>query len=112
MLHWYAGPNGENIAQKENGWAKNNTQRYNNPDYDALYEQLEKTLDAQEAARLLIQMNDLLIADVVSIPIVQRAFSTYALSNKVRNENLANGPSFVLPLWNIANWNAPDDQLK
>jgi len=111
MSRWYAGPNGENIAQKENGWAKDNTQRYTNPDYDALYEKLVDTLDAQEAAKLLIQMNDLLIADVVAIPIVARAFSTYALSNRVRNENLANGPSFVLPMWNIANWNAPDDQL-
>jgi len=109
MKRWYAGADGENIAQKENGWAKDNTQRYRNPDYDALYEQLEATLDAQEAAQLLIQMNDLLIADIVEIPIVVRAFSTYALSNRVRNDNLANGPSFVLPFWNIANWSAPDD---
>lgn len=112
MNRWYAGKDGENIAQKENKWAKDNTQRYNNPDYDALYEQLINTLDANEAAQLLIKMNDLLIADVVAIPIVVRAFSTYALSNRVRNDNLANGPSFVLPFWNIANWNETDDLLK
>ncbi len=112
MNRWYAGKDGENIAQKENGWARDNTQRYNNPDYDVLYEKLVNTLDAGEAAKLLIEMNDLLVADVVEIPIVVRAFSTYALSNRVRNDNVANGPSFVLPFWNIANWNAPDDQLK
>jgi peptide/nickel transport system substrate-binding protein len=112
MNRWYAGPNGENIAQKENGWAKDNTQRYNNPDYDALYEKLLDTLDPNEAAQLLIKMNDLLIADVVEIPIVVRAFSTYALANRIRNDNLANGPSFVLPFWNIANWNETDDLLK
>jgi len=112
MLRWYAGKDGENIAQKENNWARPNTQRYNNPKYDALYDTLVKTLDANEAAHILIQMNDLLIEDVALIPIVIRAFSTYALSNRIRNDNLANGPSFVLPLWNIANWNETDDLLK
>jgi hypothetical protein len=31
-----------------------------------------------------------------------------AFDNRIRNENLANGPSFVLPFWNIANWNLND----
>lgn len=28
---------------------------------------------------------------------------------RVRNDNLANGPSFVLPFWDIANWNETGD---
>ncbi len=108
MNRWYAGPNGENIAQAENEWQRDNTQRYQNPEYDALYEELLVETDIDAAIDKLIALNDLLIADVAHIPIVNRSVGTYALSNRIRNENLANGPSFVLPFWNIANWNLND----
>ena len=105
MNRWYAGPDGENIAQAENDWQRDNTQRYQNPDYDALYENLLLETDVDAAIDQLIALNDVLIADVAHIPIVNRSVGTYALSNRMRNENLANGPSFVLPFWNLANWN-------
>lgn len=108
MSRWYAGPEGENIAQAANDWQKNNTQRYQNPEYDAMYEALLTETDEQAAFEQLIALNDLLIADVVQIPIVNRSVGTYALSNRIRNENMANGPSFVLPFWNLANWNLND----
>src|SRR5699024_792876 len=97
LNRWYAGPNGENIAQKENDWQKDNTQRYQNPEFDALYEELVDTIDTDRAIALLIKANDMLIADVVAIPIVNRAVGSYALANRIRNENLANGPSFIVP---------------
>jgi peptide/nickel transport system substrate-binding protein len=105
MNRWYAGPDGSNIAQAENDWQLDNTQRYQNPEYDALYEELLQATDTEQAIDMLIQLNDMLIADVVEIPIVNRSVGSYALNNRIRNENLANGPSFVLPFWNIANWN-------
>lgn len=108
MNRWYAGPDGSNIAQQENDWQKDNTQRYQNPEYDALYEQLLEETDTDAAIEMLIQLNDMLIEDVVEIPIVNRSVGSYALANRVRNDNLANGPSFVLPFWNIANWNLND----
>lgn len=108
MNRWYAGPDGENIAQRENDWQRDNTQRYNNPEYDAAYEALLLETDADAALEGLIALNDLLIADVVQIPLVNRSVGSYALQNRIRNENLANGPSFVLPFWNIANWNLND----
>ncbi len=108
MNRWYAGPDGENIAQKENEWQRDNTQRYRNPEYDAAYEALLLETDAAAALEGLIALNDILIGDVVQIPIVNRSVGTYALANRIRNENLANGPSFVLPFWNIANWNLND----
>lgn len=116
MRHWYAGPDGENISQRDNQWLGErevfegvlaDTQRYNNPDYDELYEQLEQTLDQGEANRLLVKMNDLLVADVVEIPVVRRD-TLYALATRVRPENIAPSP-FNTPLWNIANWNETDD---
>ena len=103
---WYAGPGGENIAQRSNGWQGQNFQRYNNPEFDALYDELVTMTDPEQAYQQLIAMNDVLINDVVIIPEVNRAADTYAISNNLRDENVAIGP-FELNYWNIANWNRP-----
>ena len=103
MLRWVS-HNGENIPQKENGWAEVDESRYNNPEYDALYDQAAKETDPQKAAELFIQMNDMLIDDVVVIPIVQRATEKYGLAKTLNKENIAGGPFDAL-YWNIANWN-------
>ncbi len=108
MNRWYAGPDGENIAQAENDWQRDNTQRYRSEQYDAMYEDLLGETDEDAAFEQLIALNDHLIEDVVQIPIVNRSVGTYALANRIRNANLANGPSFVLPFWNLANWNLND----
>jgi peptide/nickel transport system substrate-binding protein len=95
--------NGENIPQLSNGWAKTDESRYNNPEYDALYHQAESATDPAAAADLFIQMNDLLVNDVVVIPIVQRASEKYAIAKTVNHDNIAGGP-FEALYWNIANW--------
>jgi peptide/nickel transport system substrate-binding protein len=103
MLRWVS-HNGENIPQKENGWAEVDESRYNNPEYDALYDQAAKETDPEKAAELFIQMNDMLIDDVVVIPIVQRATEKYGLAKTLNKDNIAGGPFDAL-YWNIANWN-------
>jgi peptide/nickel transport system substrate-binding protein len=103
MLRWVS-HNGENIPQKENGWAEVDESRYNNPEYDALYDQAAKEIDPQKAAELFIRMNDMLIDDVVVIPLVQRATEKYGLAKTLNKENIAGGP-FESLYWNIANWN-------
>ncbi|MGB3305434.1 MAG: peptide ABC transporter substrate-binding protein [Thermomicrobiales bacterium] len=105
MADWYAGPNGSNIAQKENGWQGTNRQRWVNADFDALYEKLQKVTDLETAFSLLIQMNDIIIGDRAVIPQVNRSADTYAISRKLRNENVALGVGFEYSYWNIANWN-------
>ncbi len=101
---WYAGPDGENIAQEENGWSGNNYQRYANPDYDALYEQLLATTDYETAIDLLIQMNDVVIGDRAVIPLVARTFY-YAIANRLNRANMELDNDWVGPFDNIANWN-------
>jgi peptide/nickel transport system substrate-binding protein len=101
---WYAGPDGNNIAQESNGWQGQNYQRYNNPDFDALYDELLTLTDLEQAYDTLIEMNDVLINDVVIIPQVNRAADKYAIANTLRDENVALG-SFELNYWNVANWN-------
>jgi peptide/nickel transport system substrate-binding protein len=104
MLGWYAGPNGENIAQKENNWNGQNYQRYSNPEYDALFEAVQTETDLERAAEMFIQMNDILINDVAVIPLVNRAADKYAISVTLRDENVALSP-FEQNYWNIVNWN-------
>jgi peptide/nickel transport system substrate-binding protein len=104
MQGWYAGPDGSNIAQQANGWSGQNDSRYNNPEYDALYDQLVVATDPEAAAELFIRMNDIVIQEFVVIPLVNRAAEKVAILNTLREANL--GLSQWEPTyWNIANWN-------
>ncbi len=60
------------IAQKANNWAGRNIVRWANAEYDRLWKQAETELDPVKRAALFIRMNDLLIKDVVVIPVVWR----------------------------------------
>ncbi|HVL22979.1 MAG TPA: peptide ABC transporter substrate-binding protein [Thermomicrobiales bacterium] len=110
VVSWYAGPNGENIAQKENSWQGQNYNRWANADYDAKFEELQKTTDFEAASALLIELNDMLIENVVVIPEVNRSVDTYAVSTRLRKENCVLGPLNDLVYWNIVNWNLADGQ--
>jgi peptide/nickel transport system substrate-binding protein len=103
MLRWVS-HNGENIPQKENGWSQLNEGRYNNPEYDALYDQVATEIDPEAAAQAFIKMNDILVNDVVLIPLVQRSSEKYGIAKTLRPENIAGGP-FEALYWNIKNWN-------
>jgi peptide/nickel transport system substrate-binding protein len=104
MLTWYAGPEGENIAQASNNWSGQNYGRYQNAEYDELFEQVRLETNIEKAAELFIQLNDILINDVAVIPLVNRAADKYAISTTLRDENVALSP-FEYNYWNIANWN-------
>jgi peptide/nickel transport system substrate-binding protein len=101
---WYADEGGRNIAQASNGWSGQNYQRYNNPEFDALFNQLVAESNLEAAAQICIQMNDVLINDVAVIPQVNRPSDTYAISKKLVEENVDLGVGFEVTFWNIANW--------
>jgi peptide/nickel transport system substrate-binding protein len=102
MVRWYAGADRSNIAQKSNGWAGRNIQRYANPEFDALYEQAQTEANMEASAQLFIQMNDILYNDAAVLPLV-RAGTRVAVSRRLNLENIALGP-FEFDYWNIANW--------
>jgi peptide/nickel transport system substrate-binding protein len=110
VVSWYAGPDGENIAQKENSWQGQNYNRWANAEYDQKFEQLQQTTDFEEASALLIELNDMLINNVVVIPEVNRSVDTYAVATRLRKENCVLGPLNDLVYWNIVNWNLADGQ--
>jgi peptide/nickel transport system substrate-binding protein len=102
MLRWYAGPNGDNIAQASNAWTGRNFQRYNNPDYDALYEASQTESNPDRQNELFISMNDILYNDAAVLPLV-RIGSKIAVSRTLNLDNIAPSP-YEFDYWNIANW--------
>ncbi len=64
----------EQIPQQDNSWAAGlNVERWCNAEYDALYQQVAAEIDPDLRQQIIIQMNDMLIEDVVMIPLVHVA---------------------------------------
>jgi peptide/nickel transport system substrate-binding protein len=87
------------IPQKANSWAGYNNERWCNKDYDALLTQANNELDPAKRTQEFIQMNDMLIDDVVMIPIVSLA-SVYGSSKSLTDVQLTP--------WDYATWNIQD----
>ena len=88
------------IAQKANKWTGRNAVRWANAEYDRLWQQAKTELDPVKRAALFIRMNDLVIEDVVVIPVVWRN-QVHAVSHSLRG--LEVGP-WDYALWNLAYW--------
>lgn len=102
MQYWYAGKDNANVAQKANNWSTTNTYRYVNPDYDAVYEQAMVEVDPEKLNALLIQMNDIIINDHATIPLVNGG-SKFSMARWLTEDNIAAGP-FEFLFWNLSNW--------
>ena len=103
MIGWYAGPDGENIAQASNNWNGQNYGRYQSAEYDDLFEMVRLETDINKAAEMFIQLNDILINDVAVVPLVNRAAGKSAISNELVAGNIGLS-DFEVDYWNIANW--------
>jgi peptide/nickel transport system substrate-binding protein len=88
------------IARKDNNWAGQNVVRWVNADYDRLWKQAETELDPVKRAALFIRMNDLLVEDVVVIPLVWRN-EVVAISSRLYGMSLTTWDS---TLWDLAYW--------
>jgi len=60
------------VAQKSNMWQGRNITRWQNPDYDKLWNAAATELDPVKRAAMFIKMNDLVVDDVVVIPLIFR----------------------------------------
>jgi peptide/nickel transport system substrate-binding protein len=88
-------------ASKANKWQGRNITRWKNADFDALYEASTHEADPVKRAALFIAMNDLVIKNVVTIPVVYRP-SVAAVSNRL-HVLLSGWDSYI---WNLHNWYA------
>jgi peptide/nickel transport system substrate-binding protein len=87
------------ISTKENKWQGRNITRWYNEDYDKMYREAEGELDPVKRAALFIAMNDLVIENVVNIPVIYRP-GVAAASNKLHCQ-----PSgWDSSLWNVRSW--------
>ncbi len=86
-------------AQKSNKWQGRNIPRWQNAAFDDLYKQASAELDPMKRAGLIIKMNDVVIKEVVVIPIVTRP-SVAAVVKPLQAE-LSGFDSYI---WDYANW--------
>jgi peptide/nickel transport system substrate-binding protein len=88
------------VARKANNWSGLNVVRWVNAEYDRLWKQAAQELDAVKRATLFIRMNDLLIEDVVIIPVVRR-HEVVAVNRALHGMELTAWDSV---LWDLAYW--------
>ncbi|HKV46353.1 MAG TPA: peptide ABC transporter substrate-binding protein, partial [bacterium] len=101
MARFYSGDPAKDIPQKENNWSGQNICRWVNKEYNQLYEKGLVELDPKKNDELWIKMNDLVVGQGVSLPIIDRKdVSAHAKTLDV-------GPNmtpFDSQTWNIADW--------
>jgi peptide/nickel transport system substrate-binding protein len=88
------------IAQKANNWSGSNRVRYCNPEYDALFAKSNTELDPAKRQQIFIQLNDLLVKDVVVIPLVRNSGAT-GVGNTLEGVTLSPWES---SLWLLKDW--------
>jgi peptide/nickel transport system substrate-binding protein len=89
------------IASKANNWQSGNYSRYCSKDFDAIIANLKKETDQTKRNGLAIQANDLLLQQVVVIPIVNRTFATSGVSKTLKGVDPTPWDS---EMWNMADW--------
>ena len=94
----------DRIPQKENNWlAGFNSPRWCNPEFDALLEQARTERDLEQRRQMIIQLNNMLVEEVVMIPIIQIA-RLAGFSKDLEG--------VTLTPWDADTWNIKDWRLK
>src|SRR5205085_949768 len=71
------------VSTKDNKWQGRNITRWRNEEYDKLFHAAESELDPVKRAALFIKMNDLVIQNIVVIPVVLRP-AVAGISNRLK----------------------------
>jgi peptide/nickel transport system substrate-binding protein len=88
------------VASKENKWQGRNITRWRNEEYDRLYRAADTELDPVKRAALFVRMNDLVIQNVVVIPVLWRN-GVSAAAVKLQGMELSGWDS---QLWRLSHW--------
>ena len=88
------------VAQKENKWQGRNITRFRNEEYDRTYRAADSEVDPVKRAALFIKMNDIVIQNVVVIPVLWRN-GVSGSNTKLRGMDLTgwDGTFWRLPYW-------------
>ena len=90
----------KHIPTRENNWALSNVARSCDPDYDALYAELEGTEIGREREDIVKRLNDLHVQNYFEIPLINRGFVSAHLST-LKGFRINGWDS---ELWNIGEW--------
>jgi peptide/nickel transport system substrate-binding protein len=88
------------VSQKANKWQGRNVTRFKSDEYDRTYKAADSEVDPVKRAALFIKMNDIVIANVVVIPVLWRSGVSGA-SNALMGLDLTGWDStfWRLPYW-------------
>ena len=90
----------DEVASKANKWSGRNTTRWRNEEFDRLYKASETEMDPVKRAAHFIRMNDLVVQNMVVIPLVWRNWVS-GVSNKLKGTEISGWAS---SFWNLARW--------
>jgi peptide/nickel transport system substrate-binding protein len=88
------------VSGPDNNWLGSNVNRFCSEEYDALQATMSTTVALEERIELAKQMNDILYAEGVNIPLIHRG-SVSAYSNTIEGVRMNPWDS---ELWNVAEW--------
>ena len=97
---YLSGPLCRHIQTRDNNWAPENSARGCDPEYDAVFAQLEKSRLGPEREALVKHLNDIHVQNHYEIPLVERGFVSAHL-NTLKGVRINGWDS---ELWNIAEW--------
>ena len=88
------------VSQKANKWQGRNVTRFRSDEYDRVYKAADSEVDPVKRAALFIKMNDIVIANVVVIPVLWRS-GVSGSSNALMGLDLTGWDStfWRLPYW-------------
>jgi peptide/nickel transport system substrate-binding protein len=101
MAQWYSGDPSKTLAQKENNWYGLNISRWVNPEYNQLYDQVQSELDPKKSDPLWIRMNDIVVTEGASLPIIDRRIVSAHVNTLDVGANMS---PFDSETRNIADW--------
>ncbi|MCP4109093.1 MAG: peptide ABC transporter substrate-binding protein [Desulfobacteraceae bacterium] len=96
MKRWHS----DFIPRKANNFTGHNYERWSNSEYDALYMQSTMEADPEKRRQLFIGLNDMIVGEVVRIPMVNRAIVN-AVSKTLEGVELTPWDAAV---WKIKDW--------
>jgi peptide/nickel transport system substrate-binding protein len=87
------------VSSKANKWQGRNITRWQNAEYDKIYAETAKEVDPVKRAALFIQLNDLVINNVVVIPVIFRAGVGAAINGLQAHTSGWDNDTWDLPNW-------------
>jgi peptide/nickel transport system substrate-binding protein len=101
MNRFYSGDPAKDLAQKENNWSGRNVNRWVNKEFNQMFDQAQVELDQQKNDALWVKMNDLVVTQGASLPLIDRRIVSARAKTLDVGENMS---PFDDEPRNIADW--------